>query len=99
MEYVIPALTAVCGFFFLMWQRATIDRNRIERRARTIAETKKLKRHTSTVMQQAIDLRDVKLLELDKKRMRRKKELELAAANIANTTSGADVAAAWNQEF
>ena len=99
MEYVIPALTAVCGFFFLMWQRATIDRNRIERRARTIAETKKLKRHTSTVMQRAIDLRDVKLLELDKKRMRRKKELELAAANITNTTSGADVAAAWNQEF
>tara|TARA_R110002012_G_C11623508_1_gene609245 strand:+ start:805 stop:1104 length:300 start_codon:yes stop_codon:yes gene_type:complete len=99
MEYVIPALTAVCGFFFLMWQRATIDRNRIERRARTIAETKKLKRHTSTVMQRAIDLRDLELLELDKKRMHKKKELELAAANIANTTSGADVAAAWNQEF
>ena len=99
MEYAIPALTAVCGFFFLMWQRATIDRNRVERRSRTIAETKKLKAHTSTVMQQAIDLRDVELLKLDKRRRHKKKELELAAANIANTTSGAEVAAAWNQEF
>jgi hypothetical protein len=99
MEYCIPALTAMCGFFFVMWQRSSMDKNRAERRSRAISETKRLKQHTSTVMQQAIDLRDAKLLELDKKRIRRKKELELAASSIANTTSPADIATAWNQEF
>ena len=99
MEYAIPSLITACGFFFLMWQRSSSDRERLERRSKAIDETRKMRRHTSTIMQNAIDARDAKLLAIDKKRQRRQRELELAAANIAKTTTGAEVAAAWNQEF
>ena len=99
MEYIIPSLITACGFFFLMWQRSSHDRQRLERRTNAIAETRKLKRHTSTIMKKAIDLRDEKLLALDKVRQKRQRELQMATANIAKTTTGAEVAAAWNQEF
>lgn len=99
MEYVIPSLITACGFFFLMWQRSSSDKKRLERRTKAIDETRKLKRHTSTMMREAIDMRDAQLSALDKKRQKRQKELKIAAANIAKTTTGAEVAAAWNQEF
>lgn len=98
MEYVIPALTAMCGFFFLMWKRATAESDRVERRAKAMSATAKARVHTSQIMQQAIDLRNEKIQELDRKRLAKKRELQIIAHSLAKTNGPADVAAAWNQE-
>ena len=98
MEYVIPALTAMCGFFFLMWKRASAEGDRVERRAKAMGAATKARVHTSQIMQQAIDLRNEKIQELDKKRLARKRELQIIAHSLAKTNGPVDVAAAWNQE-
>ena len=98
MEYVIPALTAMCGFFFLMWKRATAESDRVERRAKAMGAATKAGVHTSQIMQQAIVLRNEKIQKLDTRRRHRKLELQLVANSLAKTNGPVDVAAAWNQE-
>jgi len=99
MEYALPSLVAICGVFFLMWQRAASETQRLLRRGKAIEEAGSVAAHTSTIMKDVITRRNAQLIDLAKERDRRHRELQGAASDIASTTNAADVAAAWNQEI
>tara|TARA_R110000824_G_scaffold72210_1_gene184359 strand:+ start:558 stop:848 length:291 start_codon:yes stop_codon:yes gene_type:complete len=94
MEYTIPSLVAACGFLFVMWQRSVSD----VRKAKAKEETARIREHTSDIMRRAAVLRNAKVIDLDVKRARRKKELDIMAAAITKASGPTEVAAMWNQE-
>jgi hypothetical protein len=94
MEYAIPSLIAACGFLFVVWQRAVGD----SKKALAREEASRVREHTSDIMKRATAIRHSKLIDLDKKRDRRKRELGVMAESIARASGPAEVATIWNQE-